>query len=163
MLQRLEHPTSKAFFTFKKEILLQHTQLPMKGWISLTSCWLEEIQEFFRPYQQVSRLSGLNLEKMREGFTFRTQRKLSVITSVIRPVLNRRSLSGVRQCTSITKIWWAFFEKIYVSEVNKHKLTCYPPKLVSSSALFSSTKLCSGEQFVRNKAESLITKILHNL
>lgn len=91
----------KAFFTFKKEILLQHTKL--KGWISLTSCWLEEIQEFFCPYQQVSRLSGLNLEKMREGFTFRTQRKLSVITSVIRPVLNRRPLSGVRQCTSITK------------------------------------------------------------
>ena len=42
-------------------------------------------------------------------------------------------------------------------------IICYPPKLVSSSALFSSAKLCSGEQFVRNKAESLITKILHNL
>ena len=48
-------PKAFFFFNFKKEILLQHTvanevSVFKRGWLSLTSCWLDEKQEFVCPY-----------------------------------------------------------------------------------------------------------------
>ena len=96
MLQRLEHPTcchlTLFFFTFKKEILLQHTADNEVSALARLN-FFDKLLIGRETRVRLSALTGLqiervNLEKIGEGFT-QGQGKLSVITSVIRPVLNR--------------------------------------------------------------------------